>query len=357
VRTILLLMSGLVFPLVAQEATSGFDLRATVAAETVYSRELSESPRNGAPAAAGIRAVFYPTWKIGRHWSVSAAAELISRPYFEEDFSLPGHALKGHILQATLGYSQVWKNASVSVKAGQMPTAFGNFLLRYDDMDNPLTGLPPNYGYYGAAVSTLGLMGIQLDATSGKWDGRVQFANSSPANPRSIFDKDQYGNWAGGVGYTVFQGLRVGFSTYRGPYLDRQDQFFFPGESRPKDLPATAQGVDLEWARGHWNVVGEWQHVVLTYHAIPNFRQATAYVEARRVLHPRWYIAARVGVVTNSVGFGSDSLESSIGFRPAAHELIKAGYVLERNTHSGQWSQTVALQAIATLHPLAVAWK
>jgi hypothetical protein len=356
-RVLIVLMLGFILPLMAQEATSGFDLRATVSAETIYSRDLSGSLGAGASATVGFRAVFYPTWKIGKHWSVSAAAELISRPYFEEDFDITGRALKGHLLQATIGYSQVWKNASISVKAGQMPTAFGNFLLRYDDMDNPLTGVPPNYGYYDAAVSTLGLMAVQLDATAGKWDGRVQLANSSPANPRSIFDKDQYGNWAGGVGYTLLQGLRVGFSTYRGPYLDRQSDFFLPGESRPKDLPATAEGIDAEWARGHWNVIGEWQHVVMTYHAIPSFRQATAYVEARRVLHPRWYIAARAGVVTNTADFGSDSLESSIGFRPAAHELIKVGYVLERDTHSGQWSQTVAVQAIAAFHPLSVAWK
>jgi hypothetical protein len=75
--------------------------------------------------------------------------------------------------------------------------------------------------------------GVQVDATAGKWDARLQFANSSPANPRSIFDKDQYGNWAAGVGYSVFQGLRVGLSEYRGPYLDWQSPFFFPGESRP----------------------------------------------------------------------------------------------------------------------------
>jgi hypothetical protein len=354
---VLLLAWALILPLEAQEATSGLDLRATLSAEAVYSRELSESPRSGAPAIAGLRAVFYPTWKISKHWNVSGAVELISRPYFKEDFVIPGRALETYVLQATVGYSQVWKTASLSVKAGQMPTAFGSFLLRYDDIDNSLVGVPPNYGYYGSGVSTLGLMGVQADGTAGKWDARVQLANSSPANPRSIFDKDQYGNWAGGAGYSVLQGLRIGLSGYRGPYLDRQSPFFFPGESRPKDLPATATGIDVEWARGHWNVLGEWQHMEMTYHAIPNFRQASGYAEARRVLHPRWYVAARAGTLANSVHSGYDFLEAAIGFRPAAHELIKAGYRLDRDFRSGQWSQTIAVQAIAAIHPLSVARK
>jgi hypothetical protein len=356
-RKLLLIAGVLTLPLAAQEASTGFDLRATASAEAVYSRKLSESPRNGAPAAVGFRAVFYPVLKLGKHWTVSGAVQLVSRPYFEEDFGLPGHDLKSHVLQGTVSYAQVWKNASLSVKAGLMPTAFGNFLLRYDDANNPLVGVPLNYGYYGAAVSSLALAGVQVDATAGKWDARMQFTNSSPANPRSIFDKDQYGNWTGGAGYTVFQGLRIGFSEYRGPYLDRQSPFFFPGESKPKDLPATAWGTDFEWARGHWNVFGEWQHVVMTYHAIPNFRQASSYVEVRRVLHPRWYIAARAGRITNSVRSGTEALESAVGFRPGAHELVKLGYLLERNVKSGQWSQTLAVQAVTSLHPVSVAWK
>jgi hypothetical protein len=50
-----------------------------------------------------------------------------------------------------------------------------------------------------------------IDANRGKFDGRAQFANSSPAHPRCIFDHDQYGNWAGGGGYTIRQGLPEAF--------------------------------------------------------------------------------------------------------------------------------------------------
>ena len=170
------------------------------------------------------------------------------------------------------------------VRVGQMSSAFGAFLLRYDDAVNPLTGMPMQYGYYYAPITTEGLAGVQTDVSMGKSDGRKQFVNSSPANPRSIFDKGQYGNWAGGAGYTIRQGFRVGASAYRGPYLDRNDPHFLPNESDPKDLPATAYGVDAQWARGHWNLYGEWQRFEMNYHVMPAFREDAGYLEAKRVL-------------------------------------------------------------------------
>jgi hypothetical protein len=188
-RTILiglLSMSPALPVLLAQEASSGIDLRATISGEAVYDNQLTESPRSGAPAAAGFRAMLYPTWKMGKHWVVSGAIDVNSTPYFEEDFSDRGYGVKSHIIQANVGYSNVWKNGSVVVRAGQLPSAFGAFLLRYDDAENPLINMPMEYGYYYAGVTTAGLTGAQVDLTQGKWDGRVQLVNSSAADPRTI---------------------------------------------------------------------------------------------------------------------------------------------------------------------------
>ena len=135
----------------------------------------------------------------------------------------------------------------------------------------------------------------QVDGTVGPFDMRAQFTTSSPANPRSVFDKDQYANWAGGAGYTIRQGFRVGVSAYRGPYLDRHYQYYFPGEAPPRDLPATGYGLDVQWGRGPWNVYGELSHFQFAYKAIPTFNMHTGYAEVRRVLTPRWYVAARTG--------------------------------------------------------------
>lgn len=242
----------------AQEANSGFDLRTTLSAVSSYSQELSTPPRNGSEVFGGFRAILYPTWKFSSHWTISGAMQVHSRPYFQEEFGTQGYGVKGDLLQLNLGYARFWDhNRSLVVRVGQLSSAFGAFLQRYDPADNPLIGVPSAYGYYYKPVTFQGLVGTQVDSTAGKLDARAQFVNSSPANRRSIFENDQYGNWAGGLGYTIRQGFRVGGSAYYGPYLDRQYRFFFPGEANPRDLPGSGYGLDVEWGSGHWNA---WEH-------------------------------------------------------------------------------------------------
>ncbi|MGH9645546.1 MAG: hypothetical protein ACRD4E_01910, partial [Bryobacteraceae bacterium] len=178
-------------------------------------------------------------------------------------------------------------------------------------------------------VNIQGLAGAQVDGTIGPLDMRAQFTTSSPANPRSVFDKDQYANWAGGVGYTIRQGFRVGVSAYRGPYLDRQYPYYFPGEAPPRDLPATGYGLDVQWGRGPWNVYGELSHFQMAYEAIPTYNSQTGYAEARRVLNPRWYVAARAGYEHPLNYQVSESYEMAVGFRPAANQVLKFGFITE----------------------------
>jgi hypothetical protein len=329
----------------AQEADSGFELRTTLSAEGVASQELTEAPRNGDPESGGFRAMFYPIWKWNDSWSVEGAFQVASRPYFFDEFSTQGYGVKGDLMQAHVNYSHFWKKASVVARVGVLSSAFGSFLLRYDDAVNPLIDIPISYGYY-SAVSAVGLAGAQVDATYGKMDFRTQFVNSSPVNPRSVFEHDQYGNWAGGAGYTIRQGLRVGASMFRGPYLDRQYAYFFPGESPPNTLPATGVGVDVSWGHGPWNVYGEWQHFQMDYHVISTFREQFAYGEIRRALAPRWYVAARFTNMSASYGPGENVFEAAVGFRPNTFQLVKLGYETDR---------TVAVQFVTTLRPISIA--
>ena len=288
--------------LAGQDAQSGVDVRATISSEAIYAPELAEGPRDGTPLDGAFRAVVYPMVKLSEHWIVAVAVQFSSVPYFTEDFTTPGHAVTTKVLQANLWYSRVWKSGSVNLRAGQLSSAVGAFNLRYDDAVNPLIDIPVLYGYYGL-ISNAGLAGVQTDVTLGKWDARAQFVNSSLMNPRSIFDRDQYGNWAGGAGYTVLQGLRVGISGARGPYLDRKWPFYFPGEANPNRLPSGSLGTDVQFARGHWNVEAEWNWMLMSYHEIPFTRREGAYVEAKRVLSPRWFVAVRDGTCLRK-GFG-----------------------------------------------------
>jgi hypothetical protein len=335
--------------LVSQEAESGFDLRATIGVSSLASSELTGTP--GSPIAGGFRALLYPTWKLSKHWTVTGVVQVRSRPYFSEDFTVPGYGVKADIIQASLGYSQFWTDGSIVVRVGELPSAFGSFLLRYSDMDNPVLDTPLAYGYYYRPVTSLGLTGGQVDATWHKLDVRAQLTSSNPSNPRSLWDSDQYANWTVGAGYSILQGLRFGVSAYRGPYLDRHYPFFFPNESAPRSLPATAYGADVSWARGHTSVNGEWQRFIYVYHAIPRFVEQTGYGEIKQVLHPRWFVAGRVGYMRTN--FASvQAYEGAVGMRPSANQLIKAGYQLQRNGLDGHLDHIVGLQYVATIHPL-----
>ena len=341
----------------AQEAGSGFELRTTLSAASFYSQELSDPPRGGPQATGGFRAMLYPTWKLNSHWTISGAVQVHSRPYFEEEFGTQGYGVKGDLLQLNISYARFWsRNRSLVVRVGQLSSAFGAFLQRYDSADNPLIGVPTAYGYYYKPVTFQGLAGAQADATVGKLDARAQFVNSSPANRRSIFDHDQYGDWAGGLGYTIRQGLRVGGSAYYGPYLHRQYPYFFPGEANPRDLPGRGYGLDVEWGWGHWNAWGELQRFQMDYRAIPTFVQHMGYAEGRRILNPRWYAAGRVGYLRANAFPGSQTYEFAAGFRPNTYQLIKFGYTSRQGAqYPGALGNTAAIEFVTSFRAISLA--
>ena len=335
----------------AQEASSGINLRATMTAQAIASNGLTRQPRSGSPVIAGSRSVLYPTVKLSDHWFAAGALQLVTRPYFYEDFSSTGNGAKGNVLQASLNYARVSDRGSLLARAGQMPTAFGSFLLRYDDADNPLVDVPVGYGYYYAPVSFLGVFAAEVDASRGKWDGRVQFANSSPANPRSIFARDQYGNWAGGGGYTIRQGMRVGVSGYRGPYLDRRYAYYLTGEANPNTLPAHGLGIDGSWSHGHTTANIEAQKFLMPYTRIPGFRESAVYGEIRQVLSPRWSMAGRYGYSDSNATGKLHSIEAGASFRPNRLQLIKVGYEEQRYVPGRDGpTHTLGVQLVTVLH-------
>jgi hypothetical protein len=342
----LLLIFVPLMPLLAQEATSGFDLRATVTGEVLSNGERSD---------AAVRSVFYPTWKLSDHWVVSGGLEVISQPFFPSDLDRSGLSTRFRVLNANLGYSRVWKKASLVVRVGQLPSAMGSFLLRYDDAENPMVDAPMEYGYYGSGITTLGLAGAEADVTVGKWDARAQFTNSSPADARSVFDDGQFGSWVGGMGYTIRQGLHVGIAGYRGPYLYQSDPYYRPGPGGLHNLPASGYGVDGEWDKGHWNTTGEWHRFDLAYYVIPTLREEAGYVEVKRVLHPRWYVGERSGYLHTSYGFGGETYEAVVGYRPNMRQIVKVGYGVEHELPSGHLMGTFTAQLVTTLHPLSFA--
>jgi len=351
------LLASSVRPARAQqaEAETGFGLQGTVSAMSAASTLLGQAPRSGSLVDGGFRLMLYPTWKLNRHWNFYGAYQAVSRPYYYSEFTTQGYGVRGNLVQGYLSYSQVWKDASLQVKAGQLSSAFGSFPLHYDDRANPMIDVPLQYGYYGALATLGGLAGAEVDGTWKKWDARAQFVNSSPANPRSIFASEQYGSWAGGVGYTIVQGLRVGASGYRGPYLDRASPFYDPVEGRPRNMPASGIGLEADWGHGHWNVRGEWQKFTMTYGPLPTFHENTGYAEVQRELNPRWYVATRVSYLSADYLGNLQQIEIAGGYRPGVGQIIKLSYETAHSDTTNVPDRTLAVQFVTAIHPLAFA--
>ncbi|HVW11046.1 MAG TPA: hypothetical protein VHC90_20820 [Bryobacteraceae bacterium] len=354
-----LVLGAAVLSLQAQEyeSDSGFGLRGTLSTMAAGSTEFQQPPRSdsGSLVDGGVRLMLYPTWKLSDHWMFYGAYQVVSHPYYYSQFETQGHGLRGNVVQGFLSYSQIWKDASVQVKAGELSSAFGSFGLRYDDRDNPLIDVPVQYGYYGALATLTALAGAEIDTTWKKLDGRVQFTNSSPANPRSIFASEQYGNWAGGGGVTIRQGLRLGVSGYRGPYLDRTYPFYRASDGRPRNIPGSGAGADAEWGKGHWNVRGEIQRFVMTYGTAPTFHEHTGYTEIERTLGPRWYVATRLSYLSADHVGRAQVVEAAAGYRPGARQLIKISYETTHSETNPGPNRTLAIQFVTAIHPLAFA--
>lgn len=341
--------------LAAQEARFGFADPMTVSFFSAHSQRGPSSPGR-TPVA--FRANFYPTLKLGGRWFAYGAVQAHSTPYFYEELTSRARHIDLALLQAYVGYSLVADGRALTIKAGQLTSAFGSFPLRYDDARNWLIDLPQSYGYYYFPVTVHGMPGAEVDVTLGKVDGRVQLTASSPSNPRHWWDRDQYANWTAGAGVTIRQGFRIGASAMHGPYLHRQHRFFFPGEVPPKRLPATGYGLDVQWARGRWNLNGEAHRFQYPYRAIPYFFNTLAYAEAKWSLHPRWYLAGRTGSRWRTAGLGRDHAnEFVIAFRPAPGHLLKAGYLLTEGAPNRVDSGNVfGVQYVMSFNPDAVTW-
>lgn len=343
----------------AQEAQFGIAGPGTVTFFTAQTKRPEQAGSPGGSVTTGFRATLYPTLKLGPNWFGYAALQVHSTPYFYEELSSRSHQLKFAVLQAYAGYTRVREGRSLTVKVGQLSSAFGSFPLRYDDARNWLIDLPPGYGYYYLPVTVYGLPGAEIDTTLGKIDARLQFTNSSPSNPRSLLDHDQYPNWTAGAGYTIRQGFRVGVSGTRGPYLHRQHRFFTPKEATPKSLPVTGYGVDVQWARGRWNLNGELQRFQYAYRAMPYFFQTMAYGEAKFNLNARWYFAGRAGSRWRNAGLGRDlTYEFVAAFRPRPDHLLKVGYLaVDSEIAPGTLGNVLGLQYIVSFNPPALTWR
>ncbi|MBZ5611295.1 MAG: hypothetical protein LAP38_23785 [Acidobacteriia bacterium] len=391
-------------PLLAQDANSGISVPVTVSGGAMYTGRLQLADPDESALAGGLRAMLYPSIRLGSHWFGYAALQVRLTPYFYYDAYDPEREWYIETLQAFVGYS--WRNDKTSwvVKAGRLSTAFGSYALRYDDAENPVLDQPLSYvqtltlrtdqlpcgvndlaaQHYGSIsnrcggvpgrdrgltpVTLYGLPGIQAEVSSHRVDARFQVTNGSPASPQGWDRAGQYVQWTAGGGYTIRQGFRIGASGFRGPYLDHSLTPLLPAGTSARDFPASALGVDAQWARGRWSATGEWQRF---WFASPNFTVApsldSTYVEVKSVITPRFFLAGRAGwlnsrrVVDKQEVSAAEFAPSIASYEMAAgswlnrHQLLKASYEwLKIQPLTGTRFNVVGFQLVTTFH--AVDW-
>ncbi len=391
----------------AQEAESGISMPVTASFGVMDTHRFNYFSPIASPAAANFRLMFYPTLRLGNHWFAYAAIQVRRLPYFYYDAFLTERGVETDLIQGYVGYTFHPGAATVVFKAGQMTTAFGSFPLRYDDAENPLMDQPLMYmtdtpiaayqvscgtvdllkQHYGVVsdqcggapgyvagltpVTLYGLPAAQAEISVHHFDGRLQVTTSSPANLTGWEISRQYLQWAGGAGVTIQQGLRVGGSAFRGPYLDDTLSPLLPKGTTVRSFPATGTGLDVEWARGRFNTHSELQQVRFDS---PNFivppRILAGYVEVKGRVTPRIYAAVRDGFlktqsVTDKLGVSAaefaptlHTTEVGLGYWLRPRILAKVSYEFAQAAgSSGAKSNVLGLQLVASFNQLQWAWK
>ncbi len=406
----LLLVSS---PSFAQEASVGVAVPFTVTGGILRTEGLGTRDATGGDVSPSFRGLFYPSWKLGSKWFTYSAIEVSHRPSSYYASSDATSSVQLRVLQGFLGRTWTAQGITATVKGGQLASAFGSFPLRYDDTANPLLDQPLSYrsvlrirpdqlpcgvtdlarqwrNYSGGALPAVhlrcggdrtssqgiipltlyGLPGAEVGFSLHKVDARIQLTNSSPANPRNLLSDSQHLQWAAGAGYSIRQGFRVGFSAFRGPYLNDSVAERLPEGENVRLYPATGIGAEVQWARGRWSVEGEWQRLQFNY---PRFIVSPAvsfgYVEAKVILNPRFFAAARVGyekyhevederVRSDAFLNGRRAYEFAVGYRPNRWQLIKVGYQrLRIEGDSGVYDNVVGVQLVTSIQSIAKSFR
>ncbi len=395
------------------ESAYGISVPVTVSGTLLHTGGTRTDNGLTSTTTAAFRAVVSPTLRLGSHWFFYSALAVQSGSYFNgSSYNYDENLVGSELMQAFVGYSGKASNMSWLFKAGQLSSAFGMAPLEYDDAKMPLFAPPAPYTSavmlrpdqlpcgttdlarqqnggaveflcggsesesYGLTPVTLyGLPGAEAEISTGRFDGRLQITNSSPANPQSIRSGSQFLQWTAGGGYSFGGGVRVGVSGFRGPYLNAILEPLLPAGENLRHFNASGLGIDSQWSRGPWSVEGEWQYFQFD---LPGFLVSptvqTAYGQAKRILSPRIFIATRLsfeqfGPVENVSHATArhfqaprKAAELGLGYRLNRLQLIKASFgfsdfISASIMHSDGLQNMVQLQLVTNLPAISKAFR
>jgi hypothetical protein len=409
--SVLAILALPLLPLVlsAQEAASGVSVPVVVSGAATFVRN-SGGNDTGSQAQAGVRATVAPSLRLGSHWFAYSLVDVRSSSYLDYSYGGDNSSVNVQLLQAYAGYKRDFKDGSFLIKAGRLASAFGSYPLQYNArtalIDPPTSYFEPlpirtdqricgvddllyqSYaaslqfhcggskaeGYGLVPVTLYGIPGMETQLSWKRVDARMQLTNSSPANPQSLLSPSQAVQWTTGGGYSFQGGLRIGFSQFRGPYLEDALASVLPPGKQFLDYNASGTGVDFQWSRTSWSAEGEWQRFRFD---VPGFTespsQQTAYVQLKRILSPHLYLAVRTslerpGGVADVSGDASsqfaareETQELVFGYWINHLQLLKAGV---RYTARNGWSYgddgwpsqqefAIELQLVTSLNPFS----
>jgi hypothetical protein len=116
-------------------------------------------------------------------------------------------------------------------------------------------------------------------------------------------------------------------------------------------LPGSNAAADVEFGYGHWDVHGEWDWMLMSYHAIP-FTRREDLSRGQARLGSALFTAVRAGYLTMNREL-AESYEVAAGFRPNTRQISKLSYEIQHDDQSGQTNRAVMVQPVTTI-PLSV---
>ena len=268
-----------------------------------------------------------------------------------------------------------WTTRAIDIQAGRVPPTFGAFTRRTYASDNLLIGYPLAYQYLtslradalplnaneliamrgrgwlssysiGNPAPDNGLpiasgfrwdTGVQVHAAADVVDATVSVTNGTLSNP--LFRDDNSGKQiAGRVSVhprEALQGLIVGMSAARGPFVSATAARGAVGDGHDGEFTQTAWGADIEYSRDYYlvraeTVFSEWRVPAVGAPIIDvPLRALATYVEGRYKIIPGLYAAARVDHLGFSEVTGTGGPETWDA--PVTRVEVGGGYSLLRN--------------------------
>jgi hypothetical protein len=313
-------------------------------------------------------------FRVEGQWRLSKSLSLLGEVRVENGAGIEGSAwyLRWH----------PWSNHAIDVQAGRIPPVIGTFAREPYGRDNPLIGAPLAYQYLlalrpdalPATSNELLLMrgrGWQPFYTVGssapapgvpivsafQWDTGVEahwrvswldlagsVTRGSMAVPALRHDNNDGETWSGRIAATAPNGLVVGISASRGPWIDKSTLALLPESLRDHDHQSLI-GADIEFGWGRWLVRAEELRSVFEVPIVndpdPRARLAawSGYMEARYRIHPRWQVAGRVerldlSTVTGTLFAGQpttwdapvERMSADVGYRYDRHLELRVGW-------------------------------